>query len=271
MVGLAAAMLIGLVAIAPVPAVASTGDPLGCEQAVFDPDGVLGAEVERAARTTGASLGADVHVRVERSVDGQLADRMAQLEAQCDGWSVDGERAPDLVVVMYTTLEREASIFYGADQGPGLEPVWESAIDAMIERFRDGDETGGVLDGLTVLRTGEVDVAAGGGTDRDDADDDVGGRGGGVPPGVVLAGVAVAGLVVYQLAVKGRAGGDLTDDDDGAGDGSGGRWRSSSRRRAVGFGALASSRRRSSSRSSSSRRSSRRSGSRRSGGGSKRW
>ena len=76
---------------------------------------------------------------------------MAQLEAQCPTWMSGGERDPDLVVVMYSASEREASVFYGAEQADALESRWEHAVDSMGAEFAAGDFTDGVLAGLDAL------------------------------------------------------------------------------------------------------------------------
>jgi hypothetical protein len=248
---------------------ASTGgdgnaDVLGCDAPLFDPNSELDApEVERAIERTARTLGADVHVRAEGTVDAGLDERMTQLEARCPTWTTGTERAGDLVVVMYSSVEREASVYYGADQGFALEDRWEPAVDAMTVRFRVGDFTGGVVDGLEALgdfATSSVSDDAGdaGGTDDDESSDSPG------LPGVVwLVIVGVVALLIYNIARFLRTGewGDEASDDGGS---SG--WTSSSRRRS--FGSFGSSARRSS--RSSSRRSSS-SGRRRSGGGTKKW
>jgi hypothetical protein len=138
-------------------AAATSPDPsdrLGCDAEVFDPGGLLDETVlaEPISSAAGA-LGADVHVRAERVVDGGLDDRMDQLLRRCPGWQVAGDLTPRLLVVMFSADEREASVFYGADLGPRLEDRWEPAIDAMTARFRDGDFSGGVRAGLRTLRT----------------------------------------------------------------------------------------------------------------------
>ena len=107
-------------------------------------------EVERAIERVARTLGADVHVRAEGTVDSGLDARMTQLEASCPTWTTGTERAGDLVVVMYSSVEREASVYYGADQEFALEDRWEPAVDAMAVRFRR-DFTGGVVDGLEAL------------------------------------------------------------------------------------------------------------------------
>lgn len=293
LVAVAAALTLGaLGAVTSSGAVAVPTDPLGCDELLFDPDGVLDrTAVEREARQTASALGADLHVRVERSVDGALDDRMGQLERQCPGWSEGGERAGDLVVVMYTSLEREASVYYGADQGPALERTWGPAVDAMIDQFRLGRFDEGVEDGLRVLRTPGL-VPSGVDVDVDVGDDPGGREGRGVPPQLWLFGLAFFGLVAWGMfrrsTVDSFAGGHDDDDDyddyddyeDGADGadlgadlGGNGWWSSLGGRRRSGLSSFGGFGRSSSSsrRSSSSRASSRSRGSRRSGGGSKRW
>ncbi|MET0327110.1 MAG: hypothetical protein ABW219_17980 [Ilumatobacteraceae bacterium] len=262
-------------------------DVLGCDAALFDPAHELDADqVERAIRQTAAVLGADVHVRAERTLDAGLDARMAQLEASCPTWTVSADRAPDLVVVMYSAVEREASVFYGADLGFELDDRWEPAVDAMSAQFQAGDFTGGVVDGLEVLNeratvpftdtaddSDDTDSAAA--ADEDEDEDESSSEG---LPGIVWLGiVGVAALLIYNIARYLRTG-EWGDEGGGGGDGDGdGDDWSSSRRRT--FGGFGSSSRRSSSSSSSSRRrsssSSRSSSSnstrRRSGGGSKKW
>jgi hypothetical protein len=127
-------------------------DPLGCDARLFDPDSTLDrAQVEPVIGRVATRLSADVWVRVERTLDAGLDARMAQLEAQCPGWTVAGERDPDLVVVMYSAQEREAAVYYGADQSLVLDARWEPAVDAMIAEFRAGQFTEGVVDGLETL------------------------------------------------------------------------------------------------------------------------
>lgn len=240
-------------------------DVLGCEAPLFDPNIELDApEVERAIERTARTLGADVHVRAEGTVDLGLDARMTQLEASCPTWTTGTERAGDLVVVMYSSVEREASVYYGADQGFALEDRWEPAVDAMTVRFQVGDYTGGVIDGLEALGDPETpsvgdDTGDAGGTDDDDESSDSPG----VPGWVWLVMLGVVGVLIYNITRYFRTGewGDEGSDDDNS---SG--WTSSNRRRS--FGGFGSSSRRSS--RSSSRRSSG-SSRRRSGGGTKKW
>lgn len=242
------------------PASAVPGDPLGCEAMVFDPGNELDAEAVTAAATlTAQTLGADLHVRAERNLDGGLDARMAQLDAQCPGWSFEGVRQLDLVVVMYSSTEREASVFYGPEQAYLVEFRWEHALDEMGPRFASGDFTGGVIAGLEALRedpptayTPTYDPT------RYDDDDDAGSAG--VPPVIWLGLAAVVVIAAARVSTFMRRGQWETaggGDDDSS-------WRSSRR-------SSSSSRRSFSSRSSRSSRSSTRRSSRRSGGGTKKW
>ena len=248
---------------APAPPVTSSpaADPLGCEATLFDPDGVLDrGEVEAAIDRAASGLGADVRVRVERSLDAGLDARMEQLEQQCAGWEVAGDRAPDLVVVMYSSVEREAAVYYGAEQGPQLEERWEPAVDAMIPWLRRGDFTGGVVEGLEGLGSPTFDAFA----PIPTVDEETGGGWDGANTAVVLfvlALAAVAMVTVWHFARTGEwdAGGSDWGNDDDSSSGWGSR---SSRSRSRSFSSSGRSGR-SSSRSSG--------GSRRSGGGSKRW
>ncbi len=197
------------------------------------------------------------------TVDSGLDERMTQLEARCPTWTTGSERAGDLVVVMYSSVEREASVYYGADQGFTLDDRWEPAVDAMIVRFRVGDFSGGVVDGLEVLGDPAVssvsdDVRDAGGPADDESSDSPG-----VPGFVWFVIVGVAALLIYNIARFRRTG---EWGDEASGDGGSSDWTSSNRRRS--FGGFGSSARRSS--RSSTRRSSN-STNRRSGGGTKKW
>jgi hypothetical protein len=234
---------------------------------VFDPGAELDAgAVSAAATSLAGALGADVHVRAEGPVDGGLDARMAQLQAQCPTWVAGPDRAPNLVVVMYSSAGREASVFYGAGQADALELRWEHAVDTMGPRFAAGDYTGGVLTGLDAL--GADPPATYTPTFSPTRYDDVGAgtSSAGVPPfiwiGLVVL-VVVAAVRVVQFVSTG-AWEDGDDGDEGGGSGTG--WTSGSR---------SSWRRRSSSSSrrsfGSSGSSSRRRSSGRAGGGTKSW
>jgi uncharacterized membrane protein YgcG len=236
-------------------AAASAADPLGCDAPIYDPERVLDHdEIEPARAATARALAADVRVRVERAVDGDLDARIEQLREQCAGWSSGRELADDLVVVIYSAAEREAGIYYGEGEGPALNDRWEPAVDAMIEEFRAGDFSAGVSAGLVQLRhdpgttTGTSSSSSSGGT--------------GFAGGTVLLIVAMIGLAVYGMyrrhTLGERSDGWSSDDSSYSRRRN---WSSGSRTRR----SFSSSRR--SSRSSRSRSS----GGRRSGGGSKRW
>lgn len=232
----------------------SDSDPLGCEALVFDPNGVLAAStIESARAQTATRLGADVRVRVEGTLDGGLEVRWTQLRRQCDGWEVDGDVAPDLVVMMFSTSEREASVYYGADQGPALESRWSGAVDAMTAQFADEDYTQGVGDGLSTLRGApplDVSFSPAPPSNR--------GRNGSIPPFVVVIGLIALVVLVAVSKANGWS---------SSGDGSSWSSNSSNRRSSSLFSSSGAGRSRTSSRS---RRSSG-GGSRRSGGGTKKW
>jgi uncharacterized membrane protein YgcG len=255
-VGLLAVPLIALAAVAAPP------DPLGCDAPLFDPDGTLDpAQVDPAIDRVASRLGAEVRVRVERTLDAGLDARMAQLEAQCPDWTVAGERDPDLVVVMYSAQEREAAVYYGADQSLVLDARWEPAVDAMIAEFRDGRFTEGVVDGLTALTTPALAMPIDSVEPLQPSElPAVGGTGGGTgfPTGFILVFVLVLAVVAALNVAR-----YLKTGEWGDASASGHRHRS--------FGSFGGSRSFGSfggSRSSSSRGSG---SSGRAGGGSKRW
>src|SRR3954471_6229144 len=73
------------------------GDLLGCADQVFDPAGVTTDALVTKAAETATNLHADVHVRVERSLDGDIDGRERRLESECAGWlGGDGLREPSL-------------------------------------------------------------------------------------------------------------------------------------------------------------------------------
>lgn len=272
--GLTVLALVGTLAFALPAAAASdtrSADLLGCDEIVHDPDGLLDdVELEPLIERAAATLGADVRIRGEPSLDGGLDERIDQLRRQCDGWdNGDGELADDMVVVLFSVAERENSIFYGAAQGPALENRWNAATDAMIPHLRSGDYTGAVDAALVGITSDPVASSSGSGSGTNDDDDDSNGSNGGVILAVIVL-VAVAGIgVISKLrrVATGEEGRLEGSDDDVDSDERGWFSSGSSRQRRSSFGFGSSSRR--SSRSSSGRSSSR--GSRRSGGGTKKW
>lgn len=251
-----------LAAIVASSSVADAGtDTLGCDAVLHDPDGVLDRqELEPVIRRTASLLDADVRVRVEGTLDGDLDRRIDQLRTQCPGWadSDSDEIADGMVVVSFSVAELENSIFYGADLGPMLEDRWDAATDAMIPHLRDEDYTDAVEAGLRGLQRDPSSTSTAGSESEFSSSS---GGGDGVPGEVIfwiVLLVAIAGVSYLSRAMGWTS---------GSGDGESSRWyNSGSRRRSFGsFG----SRSRSSSRSSSRSRSSR--GSRRAGGGSKKW
>src|SRR5690606_32880534 len=68
-------------------------DPLGCSRLVWDPQQHLDdpRAVESAALAV-LGRGTDLRVRVEGGTDGDIDRRLEQLERDCPGWTVDGDR-----------------------------------------------------------------------------------------------------------------------------------------------------------------------------------
>ncbi|WP_117000615.1 TPM domain-containing protein [Desertimonas flava] len=254
-----------LIAGAPAATSASTGtpaDPLGCTSEVFDPSALLDDRVDTAVEQAERSLGADVRVRAERSVDGGLDARIDQLVAQCDGWAApDGELADDMVVVLFSEVEREASVYYGADLGPDLEYRWSDAVDDMTAEFPD-DYSAGVVAALRTLRVGSF-----GSTSSPSLADTSSNASGPLIGLFVIGALIVLGVVSFVRwdGLEGHSWAGTYGDDDSSG---GWSWSSGSSRRRSSFRSFGSSSR---SRSSGSRRSSSSRGSRRAGGGTKKW
>src|SRR3954454_11543008 len=86
-------------------------DLLGCADQVFDPAGVTTDALVAKAAETATDLHANLHVRVERSLDGDIDGRERRLESACAGWlGGDGLRQPSLLVVMVSPTEHSTSI-----------------------------------------------------------------------------------------------------------------------------------------------------------------
>jgi uncharacterized membrane protein YgcG len=246
----------------------ANADALDCDATVHDPDGLLDREVlDPVVRSVSAQLDADVRVRVEGTLDAGLDRRIDQLVEQCPGWQDHDteELADDMVIVSFSRVERENSIFYGAELGPVLERRWDAATDAMIPGLQASDYTDAVIAGLRGLThdpTGSTD--AGSSTSQETTSNDSEGISGAFIFWLVVIGlVVVLTLVAKQQGWSSAGGGSWDGDDDGGSTGwFGGRRRSSFRS----FGSFGS---RSRSTGGSSRRSG--GGSRRAGGGSKKW
>ena len=238
-------------------------DLLGCDATVHDPDELLDRDrLDPVVSSAATQLGGDVRVRVEGTLDGDLDRRIDQLVEQCPGWqdTDTDELADDMVVVTFSTDERESSIFYGADLGLELEDRWDAATDAMIPALRTGDYTDAVIAGLRGLTRDPI----GSTTSNDESSE-----GDGVPGAVifwviVLAAVVVLSFVARQQGWTSGGSGSWDDGDDGGSSS----WLGGGRRRSS-FRSFGSSGSRSRSSGGSSRRSG--GGSRRAGGGSKKW
>ena len=224
----------------------------------FDPaDEIDDAATQQRIAAAERSLGGDIRVRVETAVDGGLDARVAQLVAQCPGWdSGEAQLDDDLIVVMFSPTEREAAVYYGADNAELLEDQWESVVDSMTGDLRSGDYDDAVASGMDrLVNVSTLTVVP---DEADDSDD----GGSDFPIGWILLLIVGAGARWLYSQFFGEAG----IDEDLHADGSGWFTGGSSSRRSFSSSSSSSSRR---SFGGSSRRSS--SGSRRAGGGSKRW
>lgn len=252
---------VGMVAVA-LPVHAGSGtDPLGCDETVHDPDGVLDRdELNAPIAQTADYLNADLRIRVEPTLDGGIDERIEQLRRQCSGWDRNGQLADDLVVVMFSPTERENGIYFGDSSADAPDVRWDEATDAMIPYLRSGDYTDAVSAALREMRDVSTGTLSGSSSDRDDG----GGSGGVVLVVIVLVIFAMIGVMTkVRRVASGEKGLFDSSDDESQG------WMSSSsgsrRRSSFGFGGSRRS-------GGSSRSSSRSSGSRRrAGGGSKKW
>ena len=242
----------------------ANADPLDCDATVHDPEELLDRDrLDPVISSVASQLDADVRVRIEGTLDEGLDRRIDQLVEQCPGWRDDDteELADDMVIISFSTVERENSMFYGADMGPELEGRWDAATDAMIPGLQASDHTAAVIAGLRGLTRDPI----GSTTSQDTTGNDSEGIPGALVFWLVVIGlVVVVSLVAKQQGWSSANGGSRDADDDGGSTGwfGGGRRRSSFRS----FGSFGS-------RSRSSGGRSRRSGggSRRAGGGSKKW
>ena len=95
------------------PSTEPVPDPLGCADLVYDRSGVASDRLATTAAAIADELHADLHVRIEGNLDGDIDGREQLLETECPGWTVEGLRAPDLLIVMVSPSERSTSIYYG--------------------------------------------------------------------------------------------------------------------------------------------------------------
>ncbi|MCU1396514.1 MAG: hypothetical protein JWM34_4942 [Ilumatobacteraceae bacterium] len=180
---------------------AAASDP----QQVFDPAGVTSSDLGTTADEVATSLSADLHVRVEGTLDGDIDGREAALESGCPGWlGANGLRASNLLVVMVSPNEHQTSIYYGSDYADTLisaDPDIQQ--DVMNPDFQRGDVEQGLVDGLQAIETA---VHGGGVPQAFDSYDsyDSNDSSGGVPGIAIFAFVAlvVIGLGYTWLAQK---------------------------------------------------------------------
>jgi uncharacterized protein len=139
---------------APTTTTLNVNDPVarnGCNEKVWDPEKRIRPEELADAIASLTARGADVHVRVESMTDGGADERMAQLERTCPGWFVDNDRAPKLLTLIVLPDDRQTGIYYGSEWYT-LGSQWKSIQDSsMNPRFREGDFTGGIADGLSAI------------------------------------------------------------------------------------------------------------------------
>ncbi|MCU1391416.1 MAG: hypothetical protein JWL72_4754 [Ilumatobacteraceae bacterium] len=203
-----AAATIALAFGASVPASATAGDPLGCADQVFDPTSVASTALADTVDVVARDLDADVHVRIEGSLDGDIDGREFALEHGCAGWlGVDGQRAHDLLVVMVSPAERQTSIYYGGDFDDtlaGADPQIQQYV--MNPRFQAGDIEQGLIDGLhsiaVAVHGGGVPAANAAGAsafsipDSVGVDDSSSSSGGGIPGLAIFAFVVLAAIAI---------------------------------------------------------------------------
>lgn len=141
-----------------------------CDQPVIDAAGVFGDEIDgvEAAANELSQRGAQVRVRTVSSYApaGNLDDYMRELEQRCATWrATDGERQPDLVVVLLALQERSTGIYYGTQWKAALDDNWSQIqADEINPRFREGDFAGGFIAGLQAMdeaRAAAADSSAG--------------------------------------------------------------------------------------------------------------
>jgi uncharacterized membrane protein YgcG len=138
----------------PTTSTVDINDPVarnGCNAQVWDPDKRIQPEELTGAIASLTARGADVHVRVESTTDGGADERMAQLERTCPGWFVNNDRAPKLLTLIVLPDDRQTGIYYGSEWYT-LASSWKSIQESsMNPRFREGDFTGGIADGLSAM------------------------------------------------------------------------------------------------------------------------
>ncbi len=144
-----AVVLVALGTAAVTPAGAQGGaDPASCDAAVADTSGELDtAAVEQAAA---AEARATVVVRGFDSVpNGDLLSAVDELVAACFSDANGVIQPTDLALISFSVQDRKSDVVLGRALPP--DPASSDVRDAMSDRFRQGDFTGGVEDAIAEL------------------------------------------------------------------------------------------------------------------------
>jgi len=191
--------------VAATPAGAQGADAASCDAVVADTSGELDlAAIERAAE---AEARATVVVRGFDSVpNGDLISVIDDLVATCFSDAGGVIQPTDLALISFSVEDRQSDVLLGRALPP--DPASADVRDAMGDRFRQGDFTGGVEDAIAEL-TNQInaespalpadDSSTGSGSGAGDAatatdgDDTSSGGNGALVAGGVLGGAAVLG------------------------------------------------------------------------------
>lgn len=194
------------------PAGAQGTDPGRCDAAVVDTSGELDiAAIERAAA---AETRATVVVRGFDSVpNGDLVAVIDDLVATCFSDANGVIQPTDLALISFSVGDRQSDVLFG--RALPADPASSDVRDAMADRFRQGDFTGGVEDAIAELAnqinaespalpagdsvgaTGAGDAASGGSSSTDDGNGALV-AGGALGGAAVLGAGAAAGVLVRR-------------------------------------------------------------------------
>ncbi|MEZ5409121.1 MAG: hypothetical protein R2761_13910 [Acidimicrobiales bacterium] len=193
------------------PAGAQGADPASCDAAVVDTSGELDtAAVERAAA---AEARATVVVRGYDEVPGgDLISAIDELVASCFTDANGVIQPTDLALISFSVQDRQSDVLLGRALPP--DPASADVRDALADRFRQGDFTGGVEDAIAEL-TNQINAESPalpgdtgtGSTDPSsvpEADGTSSGGNGTLVAGGVLGGAAVLGAGTAATVLVGR-------------------------------------------------------------------
>ncbi len=141
--------LLGVLTAAP----ASAATAAECDSAIYDEAGSV-ADSAALLESVGAATraGGLVRVRAYGSVPaGDLDAYIAGLQADCPSWRApDGSRRSNLLVLAVSTGDRTTGLYYGSAYDGALGGQWSRIqADLMNPRFRDGDFSTGLAEGLS--------------------------------------------------------------------------------------------------------------------------